>query len=92
MVISENSSVGKLQSFNKALVSTSELPMVPSSSTRVPKGWSEVLQIAHQLCAIHYLVSDSHRPSLDCSHEELVTICVGVVDEIGGSLFRRNGN
>lgn len=51
-----------------------------------------MLQIAHQLCATQYLVSNSHRPSLDCSHEELVTICVRVVDEIGGSLFRRNGN
>lgn len=51
-----------------------------------------MLQIAHQFCVTQYLVSDSHGPSLDCSHEELVTIRVRVVDEIAGSLFSRNGN
>lgn len=41
--LSLNSSVGKLQSFRSALVSTSMSPMGPSSSTRVPKGWRELI-------------------------------------------------
>lgn len=40
---SANSSVGKLQSFSRALVSTSQFPIGPSSSTSVPNGWREVL-------------------------------------------------
>jgi hypothetical protein len=40
---SVKSSVGKLQSFSKALVSTSISPIGPSSSTKVPKGWRELM-------------------------------------------------
>ena len=43
MTFSEKSSVGKLQSLSNALVSTSISPMGPSSSTKVPKGWSELI-------------------------------------------------
>ena len=43
MTFSVKSSVGKLQSFRRALVSTSMSPMGPSSSTRVPKGWRELI-------------------------------------------------
>ena len=43
MTFSVKSSVGKLQSFNKALVSTSTSPIGPSSSTRVPKGCKELI-------------------------------------------------
>lgn len=43
MARSLNSSVGKLQSLSKALVSTSALPIGPSSSTRVPNGCKDVL-------------------------------------------------
>ena len=41
ITLSLNSSVGKLQSLRSALVSTSISPIGPSSSTKVPKGWSE---------------------------------------------------
>lgn len=41
--LSVKSSVGKLQSFRRALVSTSMSPIGPSSSTRVPKGWRELM-------------------------------------------------
>jgi hypothetical protein len=40
---SGNSSVGKLQSLSRALVSTSAFPIGPNSSTSVPKGWRLVL-------------------------------------------------
>lgn len=40
---SVNSSVGKLQSLRRALVSTSRSPMGPNSSTSVPNGWSELM-------------------------------------------------
>ena len=43
MTFSVKSSVGKLQSFRRALVSTSMSPMGPSSSTKVPKGWRELI-------------------------------------------------
>lgn len=49
MASSLNSSVGKLQSLSRALVSTSASPIGPSSSTRVPKGCKEVLLISFAL-------------------------------------------
>jgi hypothetical protein len=44
--MSWNSSLGKLQSLSKALVSTSQSPIGPSSSTSVPNGCREVLSSA----------------------------------------------
>lgn len=40
---SVKSSVGKLQSFRRALVSTSMSPIGPSSSTKVPNGCKELM-------------------------------------------------
>jgi len=41
--LSVKSSVGKLQSLRRALVSTSMSPIGPSSSTNVPNGWRELI-------------------------------------------------
>jgi hypothetical protein len=43
MTFSVKSSVGKLQSLSRALVSTSTSPIGPNSSTKVPKGWRELM-------------------------------------------------
>lgn len=43
ITFSVKSSVGKLQSFRRALVSTSISPIGPSSSTKVPNGWRELI-------------------------------------------------
>lgn len=91
MTFSVKSSVGKLQSLSKALVSTSTSPMGPSSSTRVPKGWSELIgceTMNNSSCTARRFT----YVTLDASDEEFVRILFGVLDEIRRRLFSGNGD
>jgi len=89
MASSLNSSVGKLQSLSKALVSTSASPIGPSSSTRVPKGCREVLQVSFDP---FWCYDSLHWPSLDGSDKQPLRVRIGIIDKVRRSLFGRNSN
>lgn len=90
--LSVKSSVGKLQSFSKALVSTSISPMGPSSSTKVPKGWRELMGCA-KLDVSSVLIRTTYITyvTLDASDKEFVDIGLRVLNEIGRCLLSRDG-
>ena len=92
MTFSEKSSVGKLQSLSNALVSTSISPMGPSSSTKVPKGWSELIGYDGRELTVCLLKRHETYMTLDAGNKELVCIRIGVLHEVRRGLLSRDGD